>query len=370
MKNKIALVYNSSWYLYHLRRDFIQFLQDKGFEVVAICPGDEATPLLKDMGIRWVDLNIKPRGTNPWRDFQTFIRLYRVFKKEQPNMVFNYTIKPIIYGSLAAKLTGIRPVFSMVPGRGSLYMDRSDAGRLLRKIVLPVYRTALKSNKRVYFQNKQDKKLFLKTLLIGKDQAVVMNGSGVNLQWFQPEIEKTRPQTFLLMARLLKEKGILEYVDAARRLREKYPQARFNLLGPLETGKGAIKKKQIDNWREEGVIQYLGKTVDVRPHIAECEVFVLPSYYREGLPKSLLEALAMGKPVITTNWPGCREVVVNKSNGYLVPIKDPVALADAMERFLADPGLSKRMGLDSRQMAVNRFDVNHVNEILFTTMLS
>jgi len=238
----------------------------------------------------------------------------------------------------------------------------------LKNLVKLLYKIALKYNNVVFFQNPDDLNLLLRLRLIkDKNKTLILNGSGINLEkyYFAPLKEKSI--SFLLIARLIWDKGIYEYIEAARIIKKKYPNVSFLLLGPNEKNPCAIKKEYIKKWANKGIINYLGEKDDVRPYIANSSVFVLPSY-REGIPRSILEAMAMGRPVITTNSPGCRETVEDGVNGFLVPIKDSKALADRMEKFILNPDLIKQMGNRSREIAEKRFDVYKVNRIILEHM--
>jgi glycosyltransferase involved in cell wall biosynthesis len=238
----------------------------------------------------------------------------------------------------------------------------------LIQLVSYLYRTGLKYNSVVFFQNPDDLQLFIEKRIIPKNvKPVLINGSGVNTVRFGFASPKLTPITFLLVARMIRDKGIPEYVEAARQLKKRYSEVKVQLLGPLDVNPAAITRKEIEHWSDEGIIEYLGETKDVRPYIAEASVFVLPSY-REGTPRSVLEALSMGRPVITTDAPGCRETVQEGVNGYLVPIKDHTALFKAMERFVLQPELIPEFGLASRKIAEQKYDVRKVNSTILEEM--
>jgi len=352
-----------------MRGELIRSLLSRGVAVSAIVPHDKAVSKLEAMGVEIFDWHVSAHGMTPLSEWRGYRQLKDILRETRPDIVFSFTIKPVIYASMAAHQVGIKRVFSMVPGRGYVFGDTSLLPKVLKSVVTPVYRRALTRNRRVFFQNTDDRDFFVKRNLVKPERAIVVDGSGVDTKQFSPGWEKAIDGTFLLVARLLKEKGIEEFVAAARLLKGKYPATHFRVMGPFSRAPTAVNPETVRAWEEEGVIEYLGETEDVRPALSECMVFVLPSYYGEGLPKTSLEALAMGKPVITTDWRGCREAVTDGKNGFLVPIRDANALAWAMERFLEDPNLAHVMGKVSRCIAEERFDVRRVNEVVIGTLL-
>jgi len=366
---KIALIYNTSDYLYRFRRELIEMLQQRGHDVIAIAPKDEATEKLQALGVKWFDLPISSHGVNLFTELRTTYYLYRILRQERPQIVFNFTIKPVIYGSMAAATAGVKKVYSMITGAGYVFLEGGWFRIILRNIILPQYRVAMRLNKKVFFQNPDDKAVFLKNGLIKPKQAVLINGSGVNLNKFlNTKTNPMRKGVFLLIARLLYEKGIHDYVEAARIIKQQYPEVEFWLIGPFDTNPAAISQHKVDSWRQEACINYLGAKSDVRPYLEQAMVYVLPSY-REGTPRSVLEALAMGKPVITTDVVGCRETVIDGKNGFLVPVKNPTALASAMEKLLVNPDLVEKMGQASRKLAVEKYDVFKVNQVILDNIL-
>jgi glycosyltransferase involved in cell wall biosynthesis len=281
--------------------------------------------------------------------------------------VFCYFIKPVIYGSLAARAARVRHRFAMVAGLGYVYTPGS-AGmslrrRLLRWIVSRLYKLAFASCEKVFFQNKDDVDFFVSQGLVDPARPVLLAGTGVDLSRLEASPPPTRPLSFLLMARLLREKGICEYVDSARLVSRKYPNARFVLLGGIDPNPGGLTRRVVEEWAAEGVVEWHDHVEDVRPWIAASSVYVLPSY-REGKPRSTQEAMAMGRPVITTDVPGCRDTVDEGVNGFLVPARNAEALAAAMLRFIDQPDLVVSMGRESRRLAEERFDVHQINAII------
>jgi len=298
------------------------------------------------------------------------LNLYRLFRELKPDCLLSYTIKPVIYGSIAAKVAGVPAIFSLITGLGYAFIGTGKLKRMLTSVVSVLYRFSLRFNRLVFFQNPDDQHLFIKNQMVRDiDQTRLINGSGVDLNHFsyRPLQDRQKEQCFLLVARLLSDKGVREYVAAARALKRKYPTSKFQLLGPLDTNPTSCQPQELEAWQKEGTIEYCGVTTDVRSFLEAATVFVLPSY-REGTPRSALEAMSIGRSVVTTDAPGCREVVINGQNGFLVPIKDHKSLATAMEQFILNPKLAQQMGFESRRIAEERFDVHQVNDFLLKQM--
>ena len=269
---------------------------------------------MEKIAVRFHAMPLKRTGLNPLADYR-FLRFFtRFLKAERPDLMFSYTIKSVIYGSLAAHRAGVPRIFALMTGLGYAFTDGNLKQRLVGRVARALYRRALPHNDAVFFQNPDDLQLFLDLgLLRDARRAVRVNGSGVDLERFGFQPPPSGPPVFLLVARLLRDKGIVEYAEAARLLKPRHPQARFQLVGPHDANPSAISRQQLDAWRSEGIIEYPGATDDVRPFLAGAGVFVLPSY-REGTPMSVLEAMAVGRPIVTTDVPGCRETVVPGGN--------------------------------------------------------
>ena len=358
---KVAILYNTSDYLLRFRTELIAALQEKGIEVVAITPRDETTFRLAELGVKWREWRLEGQSINPVSDLKSILHLHQILKDERPDAVLNFTIKPVLYGSLVAGWLKIPRVVSMITGMGSVFLVGGIKRRLLLAVVKVIYRAAMRKNDAVLFQNDEDMQYFLNSSFVNFDVCHRINGSGVNLQKFSGDVSKVQKGSFLLISRMIKEKGIFEFVDAAREVKKIYPHARFTLLGPIDNNPGAITREDIAAWEAEGLIDYVGLQTDVRPFLDKAEVYVLPTYYLEGVPRTLLEALSMGKPIITSDWRGCRDTVTPDVNGFLVPPTDTKALTRAMLRFLDKRELSSRMGTASRQIAIEKFDVHQVN---------
>ncbi|MDB5540760.1 MAG: glycosyltransferase [Devosia sp.] len=351
---RILICSNTAWSVYNFRRSLIVALIADGYEVVVVAPPDEYAEKLPGLGCRYIPLPMDNRGTSPLRDLRLLLRFWQMLRRERPVAYLGYTIKPNVYGSLAAHSLGI-PVINNIAGLGAAFIRAS----WLTEVAKLLYRLALGRSQRVFFQNREDRELFIAKRLVREAQAGLLPGSGVDLARFSPA--PPRPADgeirFLLVARMLWDKGVGEFVEAARRTRRAHPEARFQLLGFLDVpNPAAIERSVVEGWVAEGVVEYLGVTEDVRPHLAAADCVVLPSY-REGLSRSLIEAAALGRPLIATDVPGCREVVDDGVNGFLVAPRDATPLAAALATFCSLTMAQRtRMGASSRQKAVSEFD--------------
>ena len=370
---KIAVVGGFAASLIGFRGDMLRSMVELGHEVLAMAPEDDpvVAAALKEIGVRYQPVPLRRTGMNPVRDAMTAIALARAFRRFRPDAVFVYAVKPVIYGSLAARLARVPLRVAMITGTGSAFLGGgSRMRRLVSWLVRRLYWLGLAGVHIVFFQNPDDERLFRSLGLVGRrgQRILRVGGSGVDLSKYSPVPLPDGPVTFLLIGRIIRDKGVAEYVEAAKRVRLAHPEARFELLGPLDTNPTAISKEELDGWVASGAIEYLGRTPDVRPNLAAAHVCVLPSY-GEGMPRSVLEAMAMARPVITTDVPGCRETVVPERNGYLVPVRDPGALAEAMIRLIeAPPGRLDAMGAEGRKLAEERFDVRVVNRTIVEAM--
>lgn len=366
MTSRILCVSNSSFFLFNSFLPVMNAMREVGFDVRAIAPVDGWTERLKGANFPFVPLRRFDRKTaNPLKDLRLLAELLTIYRRERPDLVLHFTIKANVYGTIAAHLAGARSICT-VTGLGWLFTQRTLKTLIGGAGYKFLYRIAFSWADRVVVLNDDDRLFFLRNRLLGEDKCAVIPGQGVDTSRFVPNDFSSRFNgcpVFLLIGRLLWDKGIGEYVEAARIVKAKQPGVEFRLLGPLDTGnRAAIPEHRIRGWEREGLISYLGKTEDVRPFIASCDAVVLPSY-REGVPTALLEAMSMQKPVITTDAPGCREVVEDRENGFIVQPKNVPALAGALETFVALSEEEKvRMGRKGRQLAVNRFDERIVTD--------
>ncbi len=350
---KIAIVLNTSWNIYNFRLGLVKALLAEGHEVVAIAPRDEYTVKLVALGCSYAEVKMDSRGANPLKDLALTFELFKIYKRLQPDVILQYTIKPNIYGTFAASALRI-PVINNVCGLGTAFLNRN----LVSRFAIAMYKLAFRFPKLVFFQNEDDKDFFLKSKIIKNTKTDVLPGSGINIDEFVPGNRyQDKPFTFLLISRLIHDKGILEYIDAIKMLKSKGVEARFQLLGQLDTKHSrGIAKNLVDEWIDKGVVEYLGSTDDVKPYINNSDCVVLPSY-REGTPRSLLEAASSGKPLVATNVAGCNNIVDDQVNGFLCKAKNAADLASKMEQMLAlDKDALDKMGKASRTIARENFD--------------
>ncbi|WP_022683572.1 sugar transferase [Sphingobium bisphenolivorans] len=369
---KIVIIASLAYSLVNFRGRLIASMIEEGHEVVvcAPCHDAEIEVRLQAMGAAYRRTPMARAGMNPFADLVTLAWLVRCLWRERPQVVLAYTQKPIIYGGIASRFFPGLDFYAMVSGLGHVFSE--GGSRLLpyvRSIVSLLYRLALRKAKAVFVFNSDDRGEMLRHHILRKDSRVIqVPGSGVDLSHYAQAPLPAGPPTFLMIARLLRNKGLVEYVEAARLVRARYPEARFRLLGPLDENPAGIARETVERWHQEGVIDYLGETRDVRPYLADASIFVLPSWYREGLPRTILEAMAVGRGVITTDMPGCREPIVEGVNGFLVKPRSAQSLADAMLCVLAQPGLPPRMGRAARGTVEERYAVEKVNAMLLSEM--
>jgi glycosyltransferase involved in cell wall biosynthesis len=357
-RKRVLISINSSWNIYNFRAGLIQGLRDNGHEVLAAAPPDEYSSRLSQLGCGYIPLRMDSNGQSPIKDGLLLLRYLRLLRRCRPDVFLGYTIKPNIYGSLAAQLLGI-PVINNISGLGTAFIRETWLTRLVKLL----YAVALRPSKAVFFQNADSLDLFVRLGLARSAQAALLPGSGIDLEKFRPEAAlpqacQPSPPVFLLLGRLLWDKGVGDYIEAARLVKRCFPGTRFQILGFLDTAnQSAISRSQMDAWVNEGIVEYLGSAEDVRPAIAAAGCVVLPSYYPEGTPRVLLEAAAMGKPLIATDVPGCRDAVSDGVNGFLCVPRDFKDLAEKLIAFLAlEPAVRKRMGLASRLKAETGYD--------------
>ena len=331
---KVVIVLNTVWNVVNFREGLVRALVAAGHDTLVVAPPDGYVARLVQLGCRYVPLNMDNQGTHFVRDLLMVLRLIKLFMRERPDIFLGYTVKPNVYGSLAANLVGV-PVVNNVAGLGSVFIDNNFLTLLVRLL----YRVAFSRSKKVFFQNKEDRQLFIDGSLLSSGVTDSLPGSGVDLEkfYFQPAVStgKSGKLRFLLIGRMLYDKGVAEFVEAARVLHKRWPEAECSLLGFVDLpSPSAISLSQINEWVAEGHIRYLGESDDVRCDIALADCIVLPSFYREGVPHSLLEAAAVGRPLITTDTVGCRDVVEEGKNGFLCKPHDAQDLAEKMERML------------------------------------
>ncbi len=368
---RVAFVGIQTTELLTFRKEMLRAMVANGHEVLAIAPEDdpEVRAELAAMGIGFHPVRLHRAGMNPLRDSLTVIDLTRILRRFRADAVLVTAAKPVVYGSIAARLARVPMRAAMITGIGSALGGGVGRRRgLLASLLRMLYRTGLRGDHVVFFQNEDDERLFRELRLVGRRQRRVrIAGSGIDLAAFTPAPLLPPPVRFLMIARLLRDKGLHEYIEAAGRVRSTHPAVTFGLLGPLDPNPEGITARDLERIGTEGVVEYLGVATDVRPHIAAAHVIVLPSY-REGTPRSLLEGMAMARPVLTTDVPGCRGTVEPGRNGLLVPARDAAALADGMTELLADPDRLAAMGAESRRIAEERYDVHEVDRVILGAM--
>ncbi len=373
-KQRIAVLSSYSRSLTNFRLELLRRLVEAGHSVLAVGPeqDEDVVRQLAAIGVEFVRSPMSRTGLNPLTDLSTLWSYWRLLRSRQIDVVIPYTMKPIVYGGIAARLAGVKRRYFLVTGLGHVYSEAAGkrwVGRRIKQLSVLLYRLALKGAGGVFAYNRADSADIESCRLISDQRALTLvPGSGVDLDHYAFSSPPRGRPVFLLVARLLKDKGISEYVEAARLVRQQFPEAEFRLLGQFDPSPAAISAETIDGWVKDGSLNYLGETTDVRPHLSDCSVFVLPSYYREGIPRSILEAMSTGRAIVTTDLPGCDETVVDGLNGYLVEPRNAKQLAEAMCRFLRAPSLITDMGLRSRELAQSKFDVHAVNKLLLERM--
>lgn len=381
---KICILGNQARAMSNFWTVLIRGLTGAGHETVCLLPcgpdGPNAVPgpdeavweeKLLALGVRIVRYPLDRKGLNPLRDVKTLLALQTILKKEKPDRLFGFTIKPVIYGAMASAFAGQPDKahrFFMVTGLGYMFEGDTAIKRILTQVARLLYRLAFSCSGAVFFQNEDDRALFDRLSIIPQETQVYMSkGCGVDTDFFAPAPPRTGAPLFLFVGRLLEAKGLRDIAAAARIVKARHPEARFCILGPAEHGPGSVPLEEVQGWHKEGIIEYLGETRDVRPYLEDATAVLLPSW-REGTPCSLMEAMSMGRAVIAADAPGSREVVRDGVNGFLTPVRDEQALANAVESFILDPELAVRMGTAGRELARSKFCAHKVAEMLMDCM--
>ncbi|PMK12104.1 glycosyltransferase family 4 protein [Vibrio splendidus] len=364
---KLILVANAAFTLLNFRRELMQSLVSSGYEVIAICPSQcnltqgDIKEKFSILGVTYHPIEFQRNGLNVFSDMKFLFNLIELYNDLKPDYVLNYTIKPFIYSSIAAKLCFDIKVLSNVTGLGYLFTDESFKVKTLRRLVTLQLKLASKCNDVVFFQNPDDMNDYMDFGIVNSQQTTkIISGSGVNLKEFiaiEPPVNDAIK--FLFIARLIKDKGIYELIDAARVIKDIYPNVVVEIVGPLDSNPNALTMSNIKKLQSEGIVTYHGSTDNVLPFLDSCDVFILPSY-REGTPRTVLEAMAVGRPIITTDVPGCRECVIEGRNGFLVPAMSSTSLVVAMKKLIDSAELRKAMGINSRNLVEKKYDVDIV----------
>jgi glycosyltransferase involved in cell wall biosynthesis len=359
-KRKIALVANSTWSVYNFRMDLVHHLLMR-FELLVIAPKDEFAEVLIKTGCKHLDISFNNRSENPFLDYKLYRSLKRIYETEKPDFIFHYVIKPNIYGSMAAARCGIQSI-SIITGLGYTF----DRNNWLNRIVSTLYRMALKKTKEVWFLNLEDSQIFLERKLVSLDKVRILPGEGINTTYFSPQANKPMARSkafqFLMSTRLLRSKGVGIYIEAARILKNKYREVRFDLIGFYEKNhRDSISESEVKLWQKKGIINYGGFAKDVRPYLRKADCFVFPSFYHEGIPRCLLEAAAMEIPIITSLNTGCKEVVYEGVNGFLCNLSNAADLAKRMEEMMALTSVKRaEMGKKGRELVSEKFGIDKI----------
>ena len=365
---KIAVLSSHTASLFWFRMDMMKDFIKHGHSVIALGPEPESNwkSKFEENGIRYQQLFVERNGINPFSDLKTYRELRKFMKEEIPDKVFAYQAKTVVYGSLAAKANGITEVYPLIAGLGSIFRGEGLKNKIIKAVMKIEYYAACRASKKVFFQNNDDKNEFINNGLIKEDKVVIINGSGVNLEKFKPEPLQEKP-AFLFIGRLIKDKGVMEYLEACKRIKGEYPEVRCLLVGPYDSNPSALQPGELQPFIDKRIIEYFGEQSDVRPYLKQCSTYVLPSYH-EGTPKTVLEAMAIGRSIITSDAPGCRETVTDGYNGFLVSVKDIDGIVDKMKVLIEDQEENKIMAERSLKQAKEKYDVNLVNQSIMKTM--
>lgn len=358
---KLLYFVTEDWYFCSHRLPLALAAQDAGYDVAVVTHVNEHGEAIRRAGIRLIPFSLSRRGMNPLSELAVLVRLIVLYRKEKPDLVHHVAMKPVVYGSFAARLSGVPRVVNALAGLGYVFTSDQPKARLLRPVIGSAFRGILNScRSRLILQNQDDRAMFIRKRFINEERIRLIRGSGVDTAVFSPTPEPSGIPVVMLVSRMLWDKGIKEFVEAARQLKTRGVDARFVLVGDTDPhNPSAIPNEQLTAWHAEGVIEWWGRHDDMLVVLAQAHIVCLPSY-REGLPKVLLEAASCGRPIVTTDTPGCREVVRNGENGLLVPVRNTVELAGAIQRLIASPELRQKMGARGREIVVSEFAIEKV----------
>jgi len=359
--------------LVRFRGDFARELVKRGNEVEALVPvlNSSEKASMDSLGIKYTNINLARTNMSPVKIIKEFFRVRRHIKQINPDIIFNYTAKPFLLGSIAAKLLKVKKIYSMLPGLGFIFIGNSLKKKLLRLIVCILYKISFACNNRAFVLNKDDHNELIQRKLITEKKLVMIRGEGVDLEHYSDDNENKNitPPVFLFVGRLIREKGINDFVKAAEIIKKEHPEIEFRVAGNVDKNPSSITLEELKELSRNKTINYIGFINDIREEFKKSSVFVLPSYYREGLPRSTMEALSMKVPVITTINPGCRESIEDGTTGYLTPINKPEVLAQKIEKFIQKPELVNKMGLNARAFAEKHYNVNIINDEIANIIL-
>ena len=357
---KFILVSPKNRTAYNFRGDLVKKIIKAGYEVIITGPNRDNVEKVEELGARFVEIPMNKNGVNPLKDFAYMNALRKLFKEEKPDVVLGYTSKPVIYASMAGKLAKVPHKVAMVTGAGYAFTAKTKKAKIIKLIMSVLYKIGFMCADTVIFKNSDDKEQFINEKLVRADKCKIVNGSGVNMEKFSFE-PYPQQMTFFMLSRVMYSKGIREYLEACEIVKAKYPEIRCMLLGACEGIQDSLSQEDLNTYINKGIIEHFGETDTVVDYYKQCSVYVLPSY-REGTPRTVLEAMSMGRAVITTDAPGCRETVVNGETGFLVPVQNGQAVAEKMIEFIENPELVVTMGKKSSEYCKSKFDVIKVNE--------
>lgn len=363
---KVIILAGYAQSLLNFRGDLIKAMIAVGHDVTAIAPESDYKSQIEELGAKFIQIPFNRAGVNPLNDIKLINDLKKVFVKEEADVFFGYTIKPVVYGSLAAKRAGIQDRYAMITGLGSTFIGAGFKNSVLKTISKTLYKHSLRACRKVIFQNEDDLSDFTSMGILETEKCEIVNGSGVNMNKYEKSPVPAKP-IFLLIARLLRDKGIFEYLEAAESVKRAHPEAEFHLVGPFDSNPTSLKQDDLQKYIDNGIIIYHGSTDDVRPFIKECSVYVLPSY-REGTPRTVLESMAMGRAVITSDAPGCRQTVKDGITGLLTPVRNTQLLTEKMIWMVKNPESRVLMGTAGYEYCIEKYDVHRVNETMLGIM--
>lgn len=369
---KVLVLSSLAFSLINFRGKLLEEMRRSSHDVVAVAPDDDPTVRAKlaEIGVGFRTVAMARTGTNVFSDLATIWSYVKLLRKERPDVVVAYTQKPIIYGGIACRIAGVKRYYALMSGLGYLFSEAASDRQMLKRVFCQLYRSGLKGAKRIFVFNSDDRADMIAANIVDRASPVFeVPGSGVDLDRFLHAPLPQGPLHFLMIGRLMRDKGVWEYAEAAAMIASRHPNVRFSLIGRVEPDNPTgLQEADLTRLRSDFPVELIDETDDVPAFLAKCHVFVLPTYYREGLPRTILEALAVGRAVITTDSPGCRDAVTNGGNGFLVAPRDANSLAEAMEKLVADDELVKRMSDRSRELAETVYDVRKVNALLMKEM--
>jgi glycosyltransferase involved in cell wall biosynthesis len=363
---KLLMSANTDWYLFNFRLSLAKYSRQQGFEVIFVSPPGKFVEEINQRGFRWIEWSLGRQTLNPWHEIRSLLDLAKIYRRERPDLVHHHTVKPVLYGSLIAGWMRVPGIVNSITGRGYIFLGKDRKASMLKLIVEPIYRIALNAPQcNTIFENETDEQYFVNNGLISGDHTWLIPSVGVDPDNFSPLTEPEGVPVILMAARMLWDKGVGVLVESARILKSKYP-VRVVLVGEPDVGNPTtINVDTLSKWQQEGVIEWWKWRDDMPAIYNHSHIVTLPTMYGEGVPTTLLEAAACGRPLVASDIPGCRDVIEDGVNGYLIPPNDHYALAEALERLVNDPNSRRRMGLAGRQLILDKFSKHKVNAATF-----